>query len=338
MDYYVTGIAMSQFAYGAERLGLPSKKVLQDLGMDPAEVLQPMAHIPLLSYERFVLELVLISGDELFGYRVGSQVMPALYGVLPSLAFSAMNLRQAIEVCCRYQSLAAGNVGELVMAESGDSLLLTWSMVHQNPVMRRHMVECTLALVGNMFRFVCGDPDLAPRSLKVEHLPSSQEAAKELAKFARCQIEYGALSTVLELGQDMLRLTLNAHGDESLRLAEELAREQLQRQQQSDEWLSRIRLQVRDLMQGGSPRRELVADRLGISVRTLDRRLADEGISWQQLLDGMRAQLAREYLLEPDSTVQSIAHRLGFSDLRAFQRRFRVWTGMTPSEYRDQRS
>jgi AraC-like DNA-binding protein len=83
-----------------------------------------------------------------------------------------------------------------------------------------------------------------------------------------------------------------------------------------------------------SPRRETVAERLNISVRTLDRRLAEVDLTWQKLLDSMRAQLAREYLADPEMNVQAIATRLGFADVRAFQRRFRVWTGTTPSDYR----
>jgi AraC-like DNA-binding protein len=187
-DYYVTGIALSQFVLGAERLGLPSRELLARCGLDEAVHMQPMAHVPTPLYEKFILELIFASGD--------------------------------------------------------------------------------------------------------------------------------------------------AHGDEALRMAEDLARRQLQAQQQSGSALGQIRLQLHDLMRTGIPRRELVADRLNISVRTLDRRLADAGQTWQSLLDSMRLQLAREYLLRPDMTVRDVAERLGFADIRAFQRRFRTWTGLSPSEYR----
>jgi AraC-like DNA-binding protein len=84
----------------------------------------------------------------------------------------------------------------------------------------------------------------------------------------------------------------------------------------------------------GTPRRELVASRLGISASTLDRRLKQADMTWQGLLDGLRAQLAIEYLSDPLLTVSDASAKLGFADLRAFQRRFKRWTGMTPSEFR----
>jgi len=90
-------------------------------------------------------------------------------------------------------------------------------------------------------------------------------------------------------------------------------------------------------MLSGAPRRDVVAGRLGISTRTLDRRLQSAGIGWQELLDGLRVQLAIEYLADQELTVTQIAQKLGFTEIRAFQRRFKTWTGMTPSTYRKQR-
>ena len=157
-----------------------------------------------------------------------------------------------------------------------------------------------------------------------------------VAREANCPVYFGATTTGLELAPETLSLTLNEFGDESMRMAENLARQQLE-QQQSGGDISQIRLQVHDLMRTSAPRRELVADRLNISVRTLDRRLAEAGLTWQSLLDSLRLQLAREYLANPGMTIREVAGKLGFADIRAFQRRFRVWTGTTPTEYRQQR-
>lgn len=333
-SFFVTGIALSQFYFAGERLGLPSEEVLRSIGLDPTVALQPMSQVSVEHYEQFILEMVLRSGDEMFGFHIGQQVMPALYGVLPTIAFSSMTGRQAIELCVQYQSLAIGNAGALQISESGDSLFLTWSCVHQNPVIRRHIAESGAVLLANLVRFISGQPGLTARRVCFEHSPCSEEARQQLLRLARCPVHFGAPSSMLELGPEVLNMVLNAYGDDALAMAEGLAREQIIRQQQGAGRLAGIRLLMRDMMVTSSPRREVVADRLGISVRTLDRRLADEGMTWQQLLDGMRVQLARELLLRPDQTVRETASQLGFADLRAFQRRFRHWTGMSPSEYR----
>ena len=333
-EYYVTGIALSQFVLGGERLGLPTRELLRSCGLDECVHLQPMARVPVQPYERFLLELILSSGDEMIGFHIGQQVMPSVYGVISLLSMGSATLRESMEKTARYQSLISGNVGELELSEKGDGMLITLRAVHQNPVLRRHIFECVLVLLGRMYRFVSGYPELAPRRIWVEYAPVSDQAVEIIRKEAKCPVEFSAGFSALELGTETLSTRLNAYGDDTMRMAEALAQRQLEEQQQFGSALNQIRIQVHDLMMTGVPRRELVADRLKISVRTLDRRLADIGLTWQSLLDSLRLQLAREYLANPAVTVKEVADRLGFSDLRAFQRRFKVWTGMTPSEYR----
>jgi AraC-like DNA-binding protein len=71
-----------------------------------------------------------------------------------------------------------------------------------------------------------------------------------------------------------------------------------------------------------------------MSVRTLQRRLADSGQSYDELLDGTRRELARRYLGDPSLSIQETAHLLAFGDLRGFYRAFKRWENSTPAEYR----
>jgi len=77
-----------------------------------------------------------------------------------------------------------------------------------------------------------------------------------------------------------------------------------------------------------------VARALHQSTRTLQRRLADRGMSWQQLLDRTREQLARQYLRDPGLSLAEIGLLLGYSEQSAFTRAFRRWTGQTPQVFR----
>jgi AraC-like DNA-binding protein len=333
-EHYMTGLGLSQYVYGAERLGLPAREILQSCGLDPVLALQPAQRIPQRLYENFILQLALQSGDELLGFHIGHQVMPAIYGAFPALAFGAANGREALALALRYQALAAGTVEGFEAREQGEGMVFTWSMVHQNPVMRRHVTDNVFALLAHMLRFVSGSGTIGARLVTLEYAPPSQEVRKAMEQLYGCPVRFGASANQIEMGPEILNAPLNVHDPEQLRMAEELARKQLADQQQNRDWLAQVRRQVRDLMVVRSPRRETVAERLGVSVRTLDRRLAESGLTWQKLLDAMRSQLAREYLADPEMNVQTIASRLGFADVRAFQRRFRVWTGTTPSEYR----
>jgi AraC-like DNA-binding protein len=80
---------------------------------------------------------------------------------------------------------------------------------------------------------------------------------------------------------------------------------------------------------------ESVADELHMTVRTLQRRLAQHGTSYQELLDDVRASTARRLLLDTNLTVGEIALLLGFDELRSFARAFRTWEGVSPAQWRE---
>jgi AraC-like DNA-binding protein len=84
----------------------------------------------------------------------------------------------------------------------------------------------------------------------------------------------------------------------------------------------------------GEPDRAQLASTLHLSERTLQRRLADEGCSYKQLLNDTRQQLAERYLSSGDLPAAEIALLLGYSEPSVFFRAFRQWTGLTPGEYR----
>ena len=92
---------------------------------------------------------------------------------------------------------------------------------------------------------------------------------------------------------------------------------------------------IQDAIGHSLPRKETVAERLGMNVRTLHRRLADEQQSWQKLLDSVRLQQARHLLTTTSLPQADIAAALGYSDIRSFQRSFKRHTTMTPGQYRN---
>ena len=83
------------------------------------------------------------------------------------------------------------------------------------------------------------------------------------------------------------------------------------------------------------PQMTAVARSLGISVRSLRRRLDEEGVSYTSLLNEARATLAKRMLDDPRRSIYETAYAMGFSDPSAFHRAFKRWTGMTPTQYRE---
>ena len=91
---------------------------------------------------------------------------------------------------------------------------------------------------------------------------------------------------------------------------------------------------IRSLLPTGQCSNETIASHLSMHKRTLQRRLADEGTTYEQLLTGERQAMAKHYLMEPNLKLSQISGLLGYSEQSAFNRACRDWFGATPRTYR----
>lgn len=336
-EYYVSGIAIAQMFYGAKRLGLPAEQAMIRAGVNIEQALQPTNQVPNEHHENFLRELLLTSNDELLGLHIGEQTMPAIYGVLTSLAFNTSTLQQAIQITHQYQALVGGNSGGFKIEETAKgNMRLTPFMVTEHPILRHHLTLTLVSVVLGMGRIITGKPQLAPQSLCLDFEPFSENEKQHIEALTLCPVKFAQKHAVIELAADTLALPINLFGDSGLAEIEASARRSLAEQQQQQGLAGQIQWLIRDQMMNGLPRRKTVADQLNMSARTLDRRLTEEGLSWQDLLDETRLKMAYDYLTLTTLTISEISQRLGFSDPRSFQRRFRQLAGVSPAEIRRQ--
>jgi len=332
-DQYVTGIALSQFVYGAQSLGIDSHHIINQAGLSQ-EHLKPSARVPGQKYEMALLKLILAHKNGNFGVDIGQQIIPPLYGVLMSLALNSNSLGEALGYFARYQAIATGNCGEVEYSLDGQNYIYVIAMTHQNPLIRRHVSECVMIMFCNLLRLISARQDLAPTELWFEHAPASESAKKHIESIVKCPVFFEKEDTRMILSDKIHRFHILGHGEDMLRIAEKQANDQLEIINKKLSVIEKIKWHILELMQSSQPRRETVAKRLLISPRTLDRRLEQADTSWQELVDELRLQLAVGYLSDTLYTINDVSQKLGFSEIRAFQRKFKTWTGFTPSEYR----
>ncbi|MEM6490576.1 MAG: helix-turn-helix domain-containing protein, partial [Pseudomonadota bacterium] len=164
------------------------------------------------------------------------------------------------------------------------------------------------------------------------HEAPSRRAAHEA--FFRCPIRYGADGDALaiptdvadkpnRLGDQGVSAFLDAHLDDELN---QLATD--------DDWDGRIRAQIAEALSDGPPSIAEVARRLGVSTRTLQRRLSENGVAFQILRDGARRDLAETLLRKTQYGLSEVAFLTGFSEQSSFNRAFKRWNGQTPAAFR----
>ncbi|MEG2050098.1 MAG: AraC family transcriptional regulator [Comamonas sp.] len=163
---------------------------------------------------------------------------------------------------------------------------------------------------------------------------------------ANCEADYlAAFGLVPRYGQEANRMLLAqadllfpipTHNPELWALHEKLVESELDQLGQTAGVSTRVRHEIARLLPQGEPRREDVAALLGLTDRTLQRRLQAESISYQQLLDDTRRELAMQYLADPRHNLAQVADMLGFVDQSNLFRACRRWFGMPPGQYRQQ--
>jgi len=113
---------------------------------------------------------------------------------------------------------------------------------------------------------------------------------------------------------------------------------ELARQRGTIELTDRAKGTVKRLLAGRRPELADVARELGISTRTLQRRLTEKRLTFQQILEDARRELARHYLLQSALDLSETAYLLGYEDANSFFRAFHQWEGESPSRWRERQS
>jgi AraC-like DNA-binding protein len=181
---------------------------------------------------------------------------------------------------------------------------------------------------------------IANRTLRPIRTTFAHARNSELGEFGRfygCPVEFGASSDLLEFANDTLSIPLT--GDAELLKALRPFCDEAAKERQTEAGTLRIAVEneVEKLLPDGTAKKHLVAKALALGDRTLSRRLADEGTTYEEVVDQLRRSLAIQYVKEPGMSLSQIAWLLGYEGSASFNHAFRRWTGRSPSAARSQR-
>ncbi len=190
--------------------------------------------------------------------------------------------------------------------------------------------ELALAAAVSLSREVGGDA-FAPASV---HLTGPAVPTAEHKAHFGCPIHPGSDRDALEVGLDVLKRP-NRLGDAGIAAFFDDHLDHALGEIEDPGDLSRqVQDQISDALSEGVPTVTYVAGRLGMSGRTLQRRLAEAGLAYQNLAAGARQKLAEQLLRQTDYALAEVAFMTGFSDQSTFTRAFKRWSGQTPASYR----
>ncbi|MVW75513.1 AraC family transcriptional regulator [Pseudomonas xionganensis] len=311
--------------------GVDCRAIFAELGLDYAALNDPDARFPQDAMTRLWQRAVELSGNPAIGLNMAKVVRPASFHVVGYALMSSRTLKDGLTRLVRYQRII-GEGADLSFRPTPRGYELTLAIHGDRLPAARQSMEASMAYALAFCRWMTGQP-IRPLQVLFQGPPPADLQPFEQVFQGPLQFHadhYGLLFERADM--DMQLPTAN----ESLaQLHDRFAGEYLARF--SDTRVTHSARQVLcRLLPQGEPKRESVAQALHLSQRTLQRRLQEEGGSFQQLLDDTRRELAQQYLAQPALSLLEIAYLLGFADPSNFFRAFRRWFGLTPGEYRAQ--
>lgn len=206
------------------------------------------------------------------------------------------------------------------------------AILRRDPVFRAIHAEYVAALVLHLLAWV-SETRVDPVEGRFEHEAACDPA--DYQRTLRCPVKFGAGQSELVLDAETLERP-SLHADRTLAKVHEEFGEMLLAREGHPEVTRRVRKALAGLLESEARDLASVARRLGMSARSLQRRLAEEETSFSALLDDVRRELARHHLERRATPIEAVAYLTGFSEVSAFTRAARRWFGHTPARMREE--
>jgi AraC-like DNA-binding protein len=299
-------------------------------GIDASALADPDTRIPIAIHARLWEALAALDDD--IGVMLGERLGTAALGVVGHALVHAETVGHALACVARYRRLVLDDAVPTLALETVHGLpRATFTQVLPAPFgALRHPAECqvtaTLTLVRklaneNVMPIAVTLPHTAPNDLSRHHRVLGR-AITWSGAHAVLVLDAAILSRPLVRTDDALFTYLARRADRLLEGVEPVTTTAALRQ----------RLEV--TLANGAPTMDEVASHLGLSVRTLHRRLEAEGTSLTRVLESVRRERAEMMLGDATIGIGHVAHALGYSEHAAFTRAFKRWTSMSPEAYK----
>lgn len=310
---------------------------LESRGIDPEHLFQlprPQADLDVpgsFPIERWITLLDCAAtylSDPTLGLRLGQNVAPRHAGVLGYMLTASRNLDEALQRLDRYQRLAY-DVTPMERRQGSGHLDLVWGAEQGRP--GPLVDETSITVLVQFCRNITGQ-ELKPQF--VHFINPKPKDLRPYTEYFGCPVRFAQPETVVRIDAAALVSPLRAADPALIEIMQRHAENLLAKLPHEEALITQTRQALAACLHEGEPCIEAIAARLGRSTRTLQRELGVVGSSFREVLNTLRKELALAYLTQPHLSMLDIAMLLGYTEQSAFTRKFRQWTGKSPSEYR----
>ena len=296
--------------------------------LTPQMIADPEARVSPAQFCVAWAEAARLAKDPALALRIADMMPQGAFGIVEYVCRSAPTLREALSQWVRYLGILDDAV-EVALVDAPEGLALRVVVESEAPAPASHEL-CFALVLSNARRMT--NRKLEPVAVRFSHPLPSGQAARYRAFFGT-KVEFGAKRTEIVFAKNDAHAALTTADPSLLAILLPTAERKRASTSKDPPLVDQVRRALGNALSQDDAQLSGVAKRLGMTARSLQRRLQDEGKSFQALRDETRKALADRYLGEGLS-LGEISFLLGFSEPSAFFRAFKRWTGVTPIEHR----
>jgi AraC-like DNA-binding protein len=313
-----------------ERAGVMRGELMTAAKLDVGRLDDIVGGFELAEFAALQTTAMEVTADEALGLHLAEQASEAAFDVVAHLAMHAPTLRDAIALCAQFQRLVMDGTA-LSLREHGDAATLSCEFPRTTVRADRMLAEFALGGLARMIQSFLGH-GAHLRIASFEHPKPAH--AHAYARLFGGAVRFSQKLTGLELARELLDRRQLHHHPELFSVLHTQAEAKLDGIVRGQGFVDKVKQHLLSLPPSRMPDMGVVARSLGISARSLRRRLAEQDVSYKALLQSVLEARATQMLGDPNRSIQETAHAMGFSDPAAFQRAFKRWKGITPGEFK----
>lgn len=312
-----------------DRAGVPRDVLLRQAGVACANV---QARMPMADVIALFEAAVVLTQREDLGLEFARRVRPGTFNVLGYALMTCKTLGEAIALVPHYRRLVFDiGYSEMHFVATDTEARLGWHVLSHALPYCRSLGESLMASWYFFGRWIAG-ADLPLKEVRFVH-PAPADI-RRYEEFFECPVHFNAGENALVFSKRLLDMPL-VQADETLHLAMRAqAHAAMEKAFNTQDIALRLRQALVPLMPKCEATLEKAAAVLGVSPRSLQRRLAEASCKFQEVLDAVRQDLARVYLRDPDLSALDVSLLLGYAEQSSFTRAFRVWFSTSPTDWR----
>ncbi|MET7472994.1 AraC family transcriptional regulator ligand-binding domain-containing protein [Streptomyces sp. NPDC005648] len=319
----------------ADARGIDLRPLLKQVGLDETVMRSAALRVSYRQGSAVIRRALELTQDEHLGLKVGAAQHLTAWGLLGFALMADDTLRHAIETGVKYQNLSGAMVvWSAGTSEEDDAFVLRADLPDPaiDPAVAVFLIEEGLASVVTLSRLSVG-PAFAPKAVEFA-CPPPHRSDLHGALFD-CPVRFGAPANRMIVDPAWARAPMPGRDPVTYASTLEMLDAQMAARRGLQDLLEVLEISVAQSLPV-IPSFAEQARRHATSERTLRRRLADCGTTYEALVEGVRRERVEQLLLRPELTLRDIARRAGFSDERALRRAVHRWHGISPVHLREQ--